>query len=51
MSATPVLRQVVLDSTDARRAGEFWRRLLDLEYRPGHEHRRPGRTTSRAGTG
>ncbi len=35
--ATPRLRQVVLDTTDARGAAEFWRRLLDLTYRPGHE--------------
>jgi glyoxalase superfamily protein len=33
----PRLRQVVLDSTDARRSAEFWRELLDLAYRPGHE--------------
>lgn len=33
----PRLRQVVLDSTDARRAAEFWRGLLGLVYRPGHE--------------
>ena len=34
---TPRLAQVVLDSTDARRAAEFWRQLLGLEYRPGNE--------------
>ena len=34
---TPRLRQVVLDSTDARRGAEFWRQLLGLVYRPGHE--------------
>jgi catechol 2,3-dioxygenase-like lactoylglutathione lyase family enzyme len=28
---------VVLDSTDARRSAEFWRQLLGLVYRPGHE--------------
>ena len=33
----PRLRQVVLDSTDARRSAEFWRLLLGLIYRPGHE--------------
>lgn len=33
----PRLRQVVLDSTDARRSAEFWRELLGLAYRPGHE--------------
>ena len=31
------LRQVVLDTTDVRRAAEFWRQLLGLVYRPGHE--------------
>lgn len=31
------LRQVVLDTTDVRRAAEFWRQLLGLAYRPGHE--------------
>lgn len=34
---TPRVRQVVLDSTDARRAAEFWRQLVGLVYRPGHE--------------
>lgn len=29
--------QVVLDTTDARRTAEFWRQLLGLVYRPGHE--------------
>jgi catechol 2,3-dioxygenase-like lactoylglutathione lyase family enzyme len=33
----PRLCQVVLDSTDARRSAEFWRALLGLVYRPGHE--------------
>jgi catechol 2,3-dioxygenase-like lactoylglutathione lyase family enzyme len=33
----PRLRQVVLDTTDARASAEFWRELLDLAYRPGHE--------------
>ena len=31
------IAQVVLDSTDARRAAEFWRQLLGLVYRPGQE--------------
>jgi len=31
------LRQVVLDTTDARRSAEFWRQLLGLVYRSGHE--------------
>ena len=38
----PRLRQVVLDTTDARRAAEFWRQLLGLTYRPGHERPAPG---------
>jgi hypothetical protein len=33
----PVLRQVVLDATDARTLAEFYRRLLGYEYRPGDE--------------
>ena len=33
----PRLSQVVLDTTDARRSAEFWRQLLGLHYRPGHE--------------
>ncbi|MDQ1699432.1 MAG: hypothetical protein QOG34_1295 [Frankiaceae bacterium] len=31
------IRQVVLDATDARRSAEFWRQLLGLKYREGHE--------------
>ena len=33
----PVLRQVVLDGTDARVLAEFYRQLLDFRYRPGDE--------------
>lgn len=33
----PTLRQVVLDTTDARALAEFYRRLLGLQYRPGDE--------------
>lgn len=33
----PRLRQIVLDSTDARASAEFWRQLLGLAYRPGQE--------------
>lgn len=40
--STPRLAQVVLDSTDVRRAAEFWRQLLDLRYRDGHEPPAPG---------
>jgi len=35
--SSPVLRQVVLDTTDARRSAEFYRQLLGLEYRAGDE--------------
>ncbi len=37
MTAFPLLRQVVLDTTDARGLAEFYRRLLGYEYRPGDE--------------
>ena len=40
--ARPRLAQVVLDSTDVRRAAEFWRELLGLVYRPGQEPPPPG---------
>jgi catechol 2,3-dioxygenase-like lactoylglutathione lyase family enzyme len=33
----PVLRQVVLDGTDARVLAEFYRQLLGFRYRPGDE--------------
>jgi catechol 2,3-dioxygenase-like lactoylglutathione lyase family enzyme len=33
----PVLRQVVLDTTDARSLAEFYRELLGFEYRAGNE--------------
>ena len=33
----PTLVQVVLDATDARALAEFYRQLLDLQYRPGDE--------------
>jgi hypothetical protein len=37
-----VLRQIVLDATDARRLAEFYRELLGYEYRPGDEPPGPG---------
>lgn len=40
--ATPQLAQVVIDTTNARLSAEFWRRLLGLVYRPGHEPPAPG---------
>jgi hypothetical protein len=36
------VRQVVLDCMDARTLAEFYRQLLDLDYRPGDEPTRPG---------
>ncbi len=33
----PALRTVVLDATDARAVGEFWRQLLGFVYRAGDE--------------
>ena len=46
MDTTPVraprLRQVVLDTTDARALAEFYRLLLDLHYRPGDAPPPPG---------
>lgn len=38
----PELRQVVLDSLDARALAEFYRELLGLRYRPGDEPPAPG---------
>jgi hypothetical protein len=35
--SVPVIRQVVLDTTDARGLAEFYRRLFGLTYRPGDE--------------
>jgi catechol 2,3-dioxygenase-like lactoylglutathione lyase family enzyme len=35
--STVSLRQVVLDTTDARRLAEFYRELLGYDYRPGDE--------------
>jgi len=37
MSGFPLLTQVVLDTTDARRLAEFYRELLGFCYRPGDE--------------
>ena len=36
-AGVPRLLQVVLDTTEPRRLAEFYRRLLDLAYRPGDE--------------
>lgn len=37
MTGAPIMRQVVLDCVDARALAEFYRQLLDLQYRPGDE--------------
>ncbi len=42
MSTFPVLAQVVLDTTDARRLAEFYRAFLGYRYRPGDEPPPPG---------
>jgi glyoxalase superfamily protein len=34
---TPTIAQVVLDTTNPRASAEFWRQLLGLSYRQGHE--------------
>jgi catechol 2,3-dioxygenase-like lactoylglutathione lyase family enzyme len=38
----PIMRQVVLDCTDARALAEFYRELLGFAYRPGDEPPPPG---------
>jgi hypothetical protein len=38
----PIVRQVVLDTTDARGLAEFYRQLLGWQYRPGDEPGPPG---------
>jgi hypothetical protein len=38
----PEVRQVVLDTTEARALAEFYRRLLGWAYRPGDEPPAPG---------
>jgi catechol 2,3-dioxygenase-like lactoylglutathione lyase family enzyme len=43
------LSQTVLDTTDARRAAEFWRRLLGWSYRPGDEPPSPGQPDPQGG--
>lgn len=47
MSAEISLRQVVLDTTDARELAEFYRQLLCLAYRPGDEPPQPGEDDER----
>ena len=43
----PSWRQVVLDTTDARRLAEFYRQLLGFAYRPGDNPPAPGREDER----
>ena len=43
----PRLRQVVLDTTDARALAEFYRQLLGFAYRPGDEPPAPSRDDER----
>jgi hypothetical protein len=43
----PVLRQVVLDTTDARGLAEFYRQLLGFTYRAGDEPPAAGQTDER----
>jgi len=42
VETVPILRQVVLDTTDARALAEFYRQFLGLRYRPGDEPPAPG---------
>ena len=43
----PILRQVVIDTTDARTLAEFYRGLLGYEYRPGDDAPPPGEDDTR----
>jgi hypothetical protein len=43
----PRLRQVVLDTCDARGLAEFYRQLLGFVYRPGDEPPEPGQDDAR----
>jgi catechol 2,3-dioxygenase-like lactoylglutathione lyase family enzyme len=45
----PALRQVVLDTTEARSLAEFYRELLGFEYRPGDEPPPAGEDDVRGG--
>ena len=45
----PVLRQVVLDTTGARRLAEFYRQLLGFVYRPGDGPPAPGEVDEKGG--
>lgn len=43
----PTVRQVVLDTTDARRLAEFYRELVGFEYREGDEPPQAGQPDER----
>jgi catechol 2,3-dioxygenase-like lactoylglutathione lyase family enzyme len=45
----PVLRQVVLDTTDARRLADFYRQLLGFSYRAGDEPPSAGEADEKGG--
>ena len=51
LAAVPVLRQVVLDTTDVRTLAEFYRQLLGFAYRPGDEPPPAGEDDERVATG
>jgi hypothetical protein len=42
VETVPILRQIVLDTTDARGLAEFYRQFLGLRYRAGDEPPAPG---------
>jgi hypothetical protein len=48
-ASVPVVRQVVLDTRDARGLAEFYRRLLALEYREGDAPPPEGEPDERGG--
>jgi hypothetical protein len=45
----PVIRQIVLDTTDPRGLAEFYRQLFGLSYRPGDEPPPAGQPDPRGG--
>lgn len=46
MHRYPQFRQTVVDAADVRASAEFYRRLLDLKYRPGDEPPHNGEDTA-----
>jgi hypothetical protein len=49
VTSVPILRQVVLDTTDVRTLAEFYRQLLGFAYRPGDEPPAAGEDDERGG--